>query len=212
MCVIILCKTGRRPQKSVLETSAKNNPDGIGFAAFVDGGVYFEKGIKMERLLELMDEHKGPCAIHFRKTTSGGTNNKLCHPFPIHEDVPLDLKGTVDSVLFHNGTFKEWMEHLRIAALSLDDFTVPPDMWSDSRAIAKFVYHKGDHFLNLLSYDNTNRFLIMDGRDQTWSRFGGWFKYPYETTTGEKVLVDGKDTFDEEIVFSNDYWDGSKKK
>lgn len=201
MCLIIFCRSSK-PQKKLLEIVNKTNGDGIGIGFYNNKKqLSFKKGkdLSVDDLHELTQTLELPFVIHFRKKTEGEINDRMCHPFPIHDNVPLVTEGRAEKLFFHNGTFKEWQENLLRMALYRDDVEIPPGEWSDSRALAKMIYHSGDHFLNLIN----NRFLIMHEKDKLIRRYGQWWTFTVDVTQG---IDSNNNNYDDGMFFSNDYW------
>lgn len=112
--------------------------------------VKWEKGMNLDRTLELCKEVPIPFVVHFRIPTAGGRHESLCHPFPIAKHVPLDLKGaTKGYVLFHNGHWTQWKDTLLKAAVTLTA-KLPGGKWSDSRGMAWMAAHYGIGVLDLI--------------------------------------------------------------
>ena len=114
MCVIVNKNVGiELPKMETLRNCFDYNSDGAGMMYNLNGKVYIEKGFMKfdefyERLMEL-DEKIGMkergLVMHFRITTSGGTNKGNCHPYPISNNIE-DLKAlrfTTDLGMAHNG-------------------------------------------------------------------------------------------------------------
>ena len=111
MCVICHKPANVRfPDRGVIEDMWDANPDGAG-VMWRDGGVTkWKKGfMKKESFFRWFDENRSrlestECALHFRITTHGGTNEGNCHPFPCFKGgKPHALKGRGKFVLMHNG-------------------------------------------------------------------------------------------------------------
>lgn len=214
MCVILLAESVR-PTRHLLETAEKRNKDGIGMAWIeqiptADGTeptVRFEKGITMDRAVALCETVPFPFIVHLRVKTAGSVSAEMCHPFPITEEVGLYTDGHEDAVLFHNGTFIGWDDHLLRMALSSPDFNMPNGEWSDTRAMAKMVhYTRSSGFVNLCKdTKQPNRVCILD-KYGTVTRYGRWFHYDRQTIEGK--VADGQDPKEMRrgLTFSNDYW------
>jgi predicted glutamine amidotransferase len=220
MCVILKC-TESRPEQELIDRCEASNGDGMGAAWFeeVDGErkVHYLKGIEdPEHVGDLAQELPLPYTLHFRTTTEGGTRPELTHPFPITAEAETDLEGYADRVLFHNGTISDWDEVMKFFIASHGPDSIPDvTSMSDSRAAAYLVHHldeengQGERYLPILS--STNRFLIMDAKDDEYPirNWGTWYlgiqlssedegDAPQEYTNG-KIYETG-------IEFSNNYW------
>lgn len=119
MCIIVNKNRGiELPKMETLENCFDYNSDGAGMMYNLDGNVYIEKGFMdfkefYARLMELDEEiglKERGLVMHFRITTSGGTNQGNCHPYPISRNVN-DLKAlrfTTDLGMAHNGIMSKY--------------------------------------------------------------------------------------------------------
>ena len=115
MCIAIYSMRGNDiPKESYLKNSFEYNPDGAGFAFNTnDGKVQVVKGLMTwENFISTFRKYEKKYGfkdrgvlIHFRITTSGGTNKPCCHPFPIsdNEDELHQLEYKTDYACIHNG-------------------------------------------------------------------------------------------------------------
>jgi hypothetical protein len=98
-----------------VENMMSSNRDGAGFMYYLKGRIYFEKGFRtkegvigaIKRISEKVDMKSTAFAFHARIGTSGKTNEKHTHPFPITNrfDTMEKLSGSYDYLLMHNGIF-----------------------------------------------------------------------------------------------------------
>ncbi len=148
MCVIfIINKSDNRPTDLMLDKAYARNGDGIGLACREKGEVFWKKGMKLDEAKEMIDALPVPFVVHFRRASSngGGVFPELCHPFPIDEEVSLELEGhTKGYVLFHNGDVKDWKYELKQARA-----TVAGGRWSDSRALARLTQVYGLGYMGI---------------------------------------------------------------
>jgi len=92
--------------------------------------------IDLKEAQELIAKAPLPFVCHFRIQTVGGKKAGLCHPFPVHDDVTLALKGETEGfVLFHNGHWGQWRSSV-MEAVFKGQLKLPKGKWSDSRAMA----------------------------------------------------------------------------
>lgn len=173
MCLIIASPTGKRISNKILEEAANTNSNGAGIAWSDKGQIFFKKGLDVKDVQEILDKEIGtkPWVAHFRIATIGGPIPELTHPFTIDEAASIAFEGQADSVLFQNGTFSQWKEHL-LQACASRGCKVPESPWSDTRAIAFLCNIYGKHILSLL--DNSSRFLVFDAKDTTDRRIMLW--------------------------------------
>lgn len=114
MCIILVKPNGvKLPNKQVLETCFKNNPDGAGFMYAGKGQVHISKGYMdfasfdnaLTTTLKKIDELKTPMVLHFRITTQGGVNQACTHPFPLSKNMTdlRQLEFDTNIGIAHNG-------------------------------------------------------------------------------------------------------------
>lgn len=152
MCVILNCKSAK-PSLEVLQKCGQVNDDGAGVAWIADSKVHYKKGLNPASVFALISEDaiQFPFVIHFRNSSAGmGEKNPLlCHPFPVNRFATAKESGTASRVLFHNGHWSEWRSWCLNYALQCRG-RVPFGEWSDTRAVAWAVHHKGEGILNLV--------------------------------------------------------------
>jgi|TARA_A100000172_G_scaffold6178_1_gene3537 hypothetical protein len=188
MCVII---TGIKKKPTLVELLAAElqNPDGGGLAWTTSKGVRFLKGVSAKDIHEQLQKlpKSARWVAHFRYATVGEPQVGLCHPFPIQRDTSLDAEGTVDRVLFHNGTVPDWKQKLK--DITLDpaiSSEVPAGEWSDSRGVAWLLaLNESTRPLNFIE----GKFVVMNKR--------GIKIYPQDCTGWNQK--DG-------VMYSNSYW------
>jgi hypothetical protein len=149
MCVIL---SGPRSSFTLdlLLKAERANGDGGGLAIGGDDAVFYRKGIDAQMVWATMADLPDDTQVvaHFRIATVGGKTKALCHPFPLNGS--LDIAGECDGVLFHNGHWSGWEEHLVQAALS-GTVRIPAGEWSDSRAMAILAQGCGSGYLHFIS-------------------------------------------------------------
>ncbi len=152
MCLLI-ASPNKFPSTEILSLGANQNADGAGIAWIkIKNGqpiVAWEKGLELSDILKFKDKINGPHLIHFRLSTIGGKNEKLCHPFAIGEEANHEIRGEADSVLAHNGNWASFSREL-LTVLN-DEIVLPKGPWSDSRAMAWLAHKKGLPFLQTLN-------------------------------------------------------------
>ena len=115
MCIIVAVPAGVNiPSDETLHECFRRNPDGAGFMYSTGKTVVIRKGfMKWEDFKSALDAEldagriytDSAVVLHFRITTSGRTQPKCCHPFPI-SDRKEDLQATEIESRFgiaHNG-------------------------------------------------------------------------------------------------------------
>lgn len=172
MCVIILAEDSF-PKPDTLRSAEALNSHGAGVAWVNEfGSVSYRKNLDAEEIITMIETGviKLPAIIHFRIASVGAVKPELCHPFPIEDNSGLALVGDADAVLFHNGTWSEWNEHLMNGVIS-GELAVPDGAsWSDSRAMAVLANRYGYNILNLIK---GNKITVLDAKGI--HKFGdGW--------------------------------------
>lgn len=175
MCVIIASPKGTKIPEDILREAAQSNRDGAGIAWIKEGKVHWIKGLmKIDDMLKAYQSITGPHAVHFRLATHGGNTPLLTHPFPVTDQVRLDLRGAGFKLLMHNGVYTDWQEDLKAAILSSGK-PCPDGPWSDTRGVAFIAKQHGDAILNLMG---TSRYLVLCGdKSHAMSFFGDWHEY-----------------------------------
>ena len=142
MCVIAIAEDKRIESDDVARMYETNNA-GAGIAWRHKGQIIWRKGLNLQEIKDLCAALPLPYVAHFRIPTCGGPYSGLCHPFPITEDVSLELQGKTDGeVLFHNGHWTQWKDVVLKAIIeSGGKIKTPYGRWSDSRALAFMAHH-----------------------------------------------------------------------
>jgi len=149
MCLITIANN-KRPTLKEMEQATQSNGDGIGIAWRESGKVRYLKGIdKPERAFKFCAHLPMPFVIHYRWASVGSKAPGLCHPFPLTQNVELTTKGTVQSVLFHNGHMGHWKENLASLACARNE-GLPKGEWSDTRAVTWIVARLGETYLEVM--------------------------------------------------------------
>lgn len=201
MCVIICCEN-EFPSLSTLESAESLNSHGGGIAWIEKGKVHYKKGLKSKQIFEMTKKIKLPAIIHFRIASIGGVVDELCHPFPIDNEASVDLNGSCDSALFHNGTWSGWQE-VCLNTVIKKNIMFPSGKWSDSRAMAWLADKYGIDMLNLIPTENKIAILTKDGI----RKFGRFVEI-------DKVLCSNdyfEDRFDMYSSFGVNYHKGNVK-
>lgn len=197
MCVIVHKERGIEvPNSEVLKKCFTRNPDGSGILLHRKGTKTCEihKGFMkfddFEKALKDLNVTKDDdLVMHFRITTSGGTNPENCHPFPISREVS-DLKAVrmnAARAFVHNGVLGTGDEKIKI---------------SDTQVFVKDVMSR-DEISNHLENEEVqkiieelagtgNKFFVADAEKDIFQRFGNW--------------TEDKDCG---CWFSNSYWKNS---
>lgn len=176
MCQVFYCPRGA-PGRDLLWEANRANPHGIGFAWSENGRVSWSKGYdgnRFEEAVELFDGKPFPKAIHFRLATHGGKEMDMTHPFTITRLSRPELSGRTNSVLFHNGVWTDYDEHIIRGVMS---GTIPKGVLnsslSDSRAMAILAGNFGERILDLVNLSG-EKVLILRG-DGSSLRWGTWY-------------------------------------
>ena len=161
MCVILVAEDKRIPDW-MIRRAVEVNGDGIGVAWRDKGLVHWEKGLKIDDVLQMAKDLPLPYIAHFRLASHGmGKGLELNHPFPVDPvekggfPATLDMQGkTRGGVLFHNGTFKEWKAWVLDAVPRFSHPDRPVKLqsgsWSDTRGMAWLAHYYGSGILEMI--------------------------------------------------------------
>ena len=108
MCVIIINQTGKQLSKTILRTSSRINPHGLGIVWLDTYETTYHKSSDWKKLVT-----NRPFIAHFRYATKGKVNKANTHPFVCGQNK--------HELLMHNGTIPN----------------MGSDTISDSRTLAK---------------------------------------------------------------------------
>lgn len=160
MCIVIVAKE-TFPSEDLLRAAADINKDGIGIAWRGKTKVNWEKGITMERLLQIGKDTPAPWVIHFRIATVGDPIPELCHPFPVDMKVTHNLKvptkGSAAAVMAHNGHWFKWSEYFNSVY-----HLIPGGKYSDTRMMAVIAGFSQDPEKFLDSCNEKIAYMTMD--------------------------------------------------
>lgn len=156
MCVIcVVNDDAHRPTDSMVQAMWESNDagGGVGYITHKEDGTplaKWEKGIdNWKAMAEYAKELPEPFILHFRIPSVGGRTKALTHPFPLQDDVTLNLSGESENgILFHNGTWGRWKETLKEFTLH-NSFKLPAGEWSDTRAMALMAHRLGPHWVEM---------------------------------------------------------------
>ncbi len=117
----------------MLERAHAANPHGAGVAWLEGGLVRWKKGLDAVTVAQMIADGALtlPYVVHFRLASVGEKTPELCHPFPITDSASTDLEGSATSVLFHNGTWKDYENRLLRMRLT--------GQISDTRVLAAWI-------------------------------------------------------------------------
>lgn len=153
MCIVVAKPIDvEMPDMETLKRCFDVNPDGAGFM-YADGKcVRIRKGfMTFEDFVEALD-HELPhgmrtetaIVMHFRIETSGGVNQKCCHPFPVTDDEDKLRSTRIDARVgvAHNGviqgrrTGKDWSDTMDfVAGIMTPLMRIEPDFMCDDDAL-----------------------------------------------------------------------------
>ena len=175
MCVILV-PTTNHPSTKTLAAAENSNPHGAGIAwKNKKGTLSYEKAIDAARVLEIIKKENPPLPyiIHFRIASIGDVCPKLTHPFPVNKKVHLKTTSkSENSLLFHNGTWREWQESIMPFSGESDFPDGTLEDWSDSRALAYMTYKTNKGFLKFID----EKIAIMEP-DGSVKIYGNWDKH-----------------------------------
>jgi hypothetical protein len=215
MCVILACET-RKPSLELLEKCEIANKHGAGIAWIENNKVRWEKNLTAEQIHQRVITVELPFVIHFRFASAGGINPLLTHPFPITENVGLNLKGTANKVLFHNGHWSKWEDFMFKMVISKNK-KIPDGVWSDTRMIAWITYMNGENILNfldektcILSKNGIRIFQYKDWTEDDGIVFSNKL-FEYKTVIHSSVSY-GRTSYGVGDFYKGQVWDNKNKK
>lgn len=191
MCVIGICEKNNFPDKHTLKLCEKQNDHGAGIAWKESGVVCYEKGLTAKQIYKRINRGIGDQAvIHFRLKSVGDKIKELCHPFPITKEAELNLKGTCERALFHNGTWYSWNDRLETAFYSGKIPKIPKGEFSDSRAMALLCAYYGDDIFRFMSGQK----ITILGSDGIKKYGDGWITHKKVTYSNDYFLPSENDS------------------
>lgn len=183
MCIIIVANANKRISNRIIKQAYKNNPDGFGIAASVNGKLEVIKGLyKPSKIIKIYNqlraEASGDIVLHFRLATHGNVTDSLCHPFKVNNDL----------VMFHNGIINK----------QLVGWTKECTSESDSSLFCKNILQKfkhgfecDDYILNMLGdfigFHNKICLLNSDGK-VSYINKDEWITYRNITYSNDSLL------------------------
>lgn len=173
MCVIMIAESEEgRPNGDQIKAMFEANSEGAGVAWQAEGRVHWEKGLKLERAIELALTVPAPFVAHFRISTCGGSGPLVTHPFIVDKQSPLVIKGSAKAhLLFHNGHWGQWKDKIFDTAVK-HKIPLPTGTWTDSRAMAWMAAVYG---LGILEFIDEKAAVI--GPTGEVETFGSGWKY-----------------------------------
>ncbi len=180
MCVIVHKERGKDlPSDEIIEKCFRKNPDGSGILLHRSGTKINEihKGfMKLDdfktAFKELNVRKEDDLVLHFRITTSGGTNPENCHPFPISCKVE-DLKATrinTPLAFVHNGVLGHGDDTLKIS----DTQVFIKDVMSRDEICRHLDNEEVQKVIEEMA--SSQRFFIADAEKDLFKRFGSWYE------------------------------------
>lgn len=208
MCLLIAMKPQASPTREQLETAAKSNPDGFGYAIACGNRIVTAKGMNSKDIIDrfMADRAKYPdghAIFHHRYATGGVETKYNCHPFRVG--------GSTQTYLAHNGILplpwdsKEPRSDTHVFAADI----LPAmgikmlDSLSGTTAIEKFIGTDKIAVLNVSKQLKCELYLLNEKNghwvDDVWFSNYGYQKFSYRYTTA--VWDDADDDMG--------YWEGT---
>ena len=163
MCVILIKQSDKQLSKTILRTSSKINPHGLGIVWLDTYETTYHKSSAWKTLVT-----DRPFIAHFRYATKGKVNKANTHPF-------ICGKNT-DELLMHNGTIPN----------------IGTDAKSDSRMLAEYLGDMPRHSWaeELAEYDS--RFVTINTRTRTFQIYNKelWTKQADVWYSKDNVIKD----------------------
>ena len=162
MCIIIVANVNKRLSNRIIKRAYKNNPDGFGIAASINGKLEVIKGLyKPSKIIKIYNQLRakasGDIVLHFRIATRGNVTDSLCHPFYVNKDL----------VMFHNGV--EIDEDIAGHSCSNKDESDTMAFVNNILKNFKKGFQKNKNIMNMISKSvgNNNRLCFLDSNGVT---------------------------------------------
>lgn len=179
MCVIAYkARNIEMPSNETLEKCFSTNSHGAGILLHRAGTKILEihKGFMTykkfeDQIKELNIKKEDDVIMHFRITTSGGTSEENCHPFPISNKVE-DLKATrinTARAFVHNGVLGSGDEKIKISDTQL----FVRDVMSRTEIQNNLENEEVKRFISEFA-GTGNRFFVADAEKDIFEVFGKW--------------------------------------
>lgn len=162
MCIIIVANANKKISNRIIKQAYKNNPDGFGIAASVNGKLEVIKGLyKPSKIIKIYNQLRtkasGDIVLHFRIATRGNVTDSLCHPFYVNKDL----------VMFHNGV--EIDEDIAGHSCSNKDESDTKAFVNNILKNFKKGFQKNKNIMNMISKSvgDNNRLCFLDSNGVT---------------------------------------------
>jgi|GEM_PF-2701268 len=171
MCIIAVLPKGKTISRDEFAACWDRNHDGGGIMYAVRGRVQTHKGFATESAMwaayqKIRSSHKGTIALHFRIATSGGINEKMCHPFTVGE-----------YAVMHNGVLSGLGAERRsdTCVLAQDVLGKLPDGWAVNRGTLRLLecYMRSERSKLVVMRPNGEAVIVNESAGQ-WDK-GRWF-------------------------------------
>jgi len=193
MCIIILSKEGKLPDKEKLRVAHLNNPDGFGVMWVADGRVKTKHGLfTFDQVWTALKTLEGiPWCMHLRYVTRGSKTLTQCHPFQVSSK---DLNGR-DIWMVHNGTFmflKKEKERSDTQAFASNLFEVlrgkkNPDEVLFSEYVQTNMKKKIESWNRMVFLTDEGRFEIFNQEAGLWLDDSTWASNDYSFDAGHRL-------------------------
>lgn len=182
MCVIVHKPTGIAiPNDEVLKNCFNKNPHGSGILLYRQNSSHLEihKGLMTfedfkNTLTSLNIQVDDELVLHFRITTSGGTNPENCHPFPISSDINQlkQLRINTKQAFVHNGILGKGDEKLKLSdtQLFVQEVMAAPNVvnYLDDKMVQQIIEQIAD--------SSGSKFFVADAEKKIFERYGKWYE------------------------------------
>lgn len=199
MCVIILSKSGKLPDKDKFRIAHENNPDGFGVMWSENGQAKTIHGLfSFDECWETLESLQDiPWCMHLRFMTAGRTQLSQCHPFQVSSK---DQTGR-DIWMVHNGTMFWLSQQVKTYGGSKSDTEVfaeglrealrrydEPDKVLFSEPVKAKMLKKLESYNKLVFMTDKGHFEIFNEGSGRWLSRNMWSSNTYSFIPGYRTV------------------------
>lgn len=206
MCIIAIQPLGVKIKESTLKNCWESNNDGAGIMYVDNGKIIVNREMhsfnEFMKLKKHADKLNSNIVMHFRIATSGGINEKNCHPFKVNNDVYFCHNGILDIEVPKNSNINDTQIFNNSFMKGLPNNFVQND---SIMQLIEFTIGNRNKFVFL---DSSGQFYILNENAGRWDS-GAWFsndsykRNPYTYYTPNKAWKKSKfseiDSYSEEL-------------
>jgi predicted glutamine amidotransferase len=172
MCIIAIQPMGVKIKENILKNCWDANNDGAGIMYVENGKVIvnremhsFSDFMKLKRNADKLNTN---IVIHFRIATSGGINERNCHPFKVNNDVYFCHNGILDIEVPNNSNINDTQIFNNAFMKGL------PNDFVKNTAIMQLLEYSIGNRNKFVFLDSNGQFYILNENAGRWDS-GAWF-------------------------------------